>query len=1092
MKITWLAFIILISTAAFSQSIEPFNSGQVIEKAIKYHDQKEYQQAIKVYKTIPRNDTNYSRALYEMALSYSLDSNYTEALKTCDAVLEQEDRAHELNALILKGSILDNNNENSKALKIYDSALLKYPNSQNLLLNKAISLIRVKRIEEAEKILEDLVLVNPYYSSAHMKLATCALQRGRIVPAMMSLFTYLLIHPDGSFYNTAIKLLDNISKNTQDVTEAIEIRKRKEEVFSQAEQIILSGMALDNKYKLQSDLDDPIVRQLQAVMEVVQYDQDNNDFWMQYYVPLFKNIFSNKMLEPAVHQAFSNVALESVQRYIKKNGKTIKEAVSELVTYLNLIRSTKELNFTKRQHAPRIYYYEDNLLYAKGKLDDKEKAMGEWEYYHSNGNLKSKGLYNIEGKQQGKWEFYFFEGTLNGREEWNNGMRTGLDVSYNQKGNVITRANYLNDKLNGKKETFYATGNLQSISFYKEDSLEGSYIEFYSTGQKHIEATYVNNKLHNIYKSYYGNGKPEIEAIYNEGDLNGPYKTYYDNGSLSFESFYNKGVINGPVKLYHRNGKLKEIKSLQNDNIIGEVKEYNGEGTLVSNIFYENGLANGLAKYYDDDGKLYSTFLFEKDVLKEAKYFDKTGNEISFSIRKNKSLDLDGFSPQGFKSWHAVYNNENQKTGKHSFFYNSGKIKETNDYTNGLLEGYSIGYYENGAKQYEIAYKADEKNGPAIYYYPSGNVKSKGWYTADVLSGDWENYNEKQKLTSRYSYLNGDLTGHYEVNYVNGKKDYEEVYYRGWLTALHTFDTAGKIISTAKFINGKGNYTALFPNGQKKFECSYVNDELHGIFTSYYFDGSLRIKRNYFYGQPDEEYTDYHYGGQIATKGSYKFGKRIGVWKYYSNEGKLWKEENYIDDKVNGTTMYYHPNGKPEYEIQYKEDLRNGTYKQFSDDGQLIIELHFKEDEITGYTYNGNDGKLVPFIALPGGIGKVYAFYSNGTKSLETEYTDGKSNGSFKIYYPNGKIMYQRQDLYGLTNGKLVEYYADGNPKSEYNYFLDNYDGPYKEYYENGKVKEEGKFYNGYQNGEFSYYDENGKLKSKKHFYYGMLINVTK
>ena len=409
----------------------------------------------------------------------------------------------------------------------------------------------MKKIDDAEQILQDLVLTNPYYASAHMKLASCALQRGRIVPAMMSLFTYLLIHPSGSYFDSAIKLLSNISKNTEDVTELVDTRKQGEEVFNQLEQILLSKMALDRKYKLQSDLDDPIVRQLQAMMEVVQYDENSTDFWMQYYAPMFKNIFSNKLLEPTVHQAFSNVAMESIQRYIKKNNKPIKQAVTELVTYLNLIRSTKELNFAKRQTAPQVYYYEDNVTYAKGKLDDKEKTFGDWEYYHPNGNLKSKGAYLAGGLQHGKWTFYYKDGTLNGVEEWVNGKRAGEDLTYSENGELITKTNYVNGTLNGKKENYYAIGNIKSIENYKEDSLEGPYTSFYSTGKKRIEANYVNNKLHGAYRAYYPNGHVEIEATYNQDELDGVYKTFYDNGRVSLESNYEKGILNGPIKLHH-------------------------------------------------------------------------------------------------------------------------------------------------------------------------------------------------------------------------------------------------------------------------------------------------------------------------------------------------------------------------------------------------------------------------------------------------------------------------------------------------------------------------------------------------------------
>jgi uncharacterized protein len=1071
----------------------PFNSGAVIEEGIKLHDQQEYKKAIALYKTVSRNDTNYVRALYEMALSYSQDSNYNAAIEACDLVVQGEDKEYELDALTLKGSILDDLEKIDDALKIYDSALSKYPRAQNLLLNKAITLMRLKKMDEAQKILQELLIANPYYASAHMRLASCALKKGRVIPAMMSLFTYLLLDPDGPQHLNAIKLLGNISSNTDDITEALEKRNGTEEVFGRIEQVILSKMALDKKYKLQTDLDDPIIRQLQAMMELIEYDADNNDFWMQFYVPVYKKLFSSKSLEPAVNLAFSNLSIESIQRYIKKNTKELKQVAVEIATYFDLIRTSRELSFSKREKTPQLYFYNEDGLYGKGKLDEKKNPIGDWEYYYTNnGNIKSKGHYNAGGKQHGKWIFYYASGELSGTEEWNNGVRSGEDAVYYQNGNLSSKSIYQNDRLNGIKEVYFAIGTLHTKASYKDDQKNGPYTELYPYGEKHVEATYKDDKLEGNYKSHYNNGRVETDANYTNGELNGSYKSYHDNGQLSFEGTYQNGKITGPAKLYHENGKLKETRTYNNDKLAGENKEYDEEGILTSEIFYEDGLAKGLAKYYDDDGKLFSTFLFEKDILKEAKYYDKQGKEIASSQRKNKSIELTVYNPHGYKASFAVYNDAGQKTGVNTYFYNSGKIKETNDFIKGQLEGKSTGYFENGKKQYEITYKENEKNGEAKYYHPDGSLKTKGWYTADAASNDWENYTIKGIVSSRYSYLNDDLHGYNEVNHPNGKRDYEEVYRYGWIVAVNSFDTSGNKIFTASLPNSTGKYVGMFANGKRKYEGELVKGELEGPFTSYFFDGSIRSTKTYIHGLLNGPFNEYYYGGKPSIKGEYKMGKKTGVWKYYNDDGKLYREEPYTNDEINGKSLYYYDNGKVEYELEYKNGERNGSYKYYAPDGQLIFILYYKDGEPTAYSYNNSNGQLAATVLIPGGTGKVEAFYSNGKKSFETTYADGKINGSYKLYYPDGKIMYEREDHYGITTGKIKQYHPTGNLQSEYTYYLDELDGPFKEYHENGKVKQEGTFWDGFQNGILTNYDNTGKIISKMHFYYGVLLNVTR
>jgi antitoxin component YwqK of YwqJK toxin-antitoxin module len=172
-----------------------------------------------------------------------------------------------------------------------------------------------------------------------------------------------------------------------------------------------------------------------------------------------------------------------------------------------------------------------------------------------------------------------------------------------------------------------------------------------------------------------------------------------------------------------------------------------------------------------------------------------------------------------------------------------------------------------------VAYKDDEKNGQVEYFHPNGQLKLKGWYTEDSPSGDWVHYNEKGKVTSRYSYLNGDYTGYYEYYYPNGKLDFEEVYDQGWLKAINQYDTLGKKIITATFKNGNGKYVSIHANGNKRFEADYVQGEFHGQMTAYFFDGSKRIEKTYDLGMLHGAYEEYYYGS-ITPKKESCTGKR--------------------------------------------------------------------------------------------------------------------------------------------------------------------------------------------------------------------------
>jgi antitoxin component YwqK of YwqJK toxin-antitoxin module len=1082
-----------LSVCAFvvnAQNVPPTDSKLFIDAAEKHYEQKAYKKAVAEYQKIPRNDTNYVEALYGLALAHMLDSNFTASIKACDEGLQQSDKSYEMQFLFTKGSVLDDMDKKDEALNVYNEGIQKYPRALGFQLNKATIYIQQKKAVEAEPILKNIVMQNPYYGMAHYRLAGCALQQGRIVPAMMSLFTSLLVAPEGNHNDNAIKLLSNISKSTDDVTELISDRKAAEEVFAQAEQIITSKIALDKGYKSKCSLDDPIIRQLQALMEVVKYSEAEEDFWMQYYVPMLKEIFTNAF-EPTVYYAFSSVQLESIQRYIKKNQKELKDAFSLLNNYLNTVRTTRQLSYEKRSNAEALYHYEDGKLIGKGKLDNKNNLVGDWEFYHANGNVKGKGSFLADGKRTGIWSYYNEQGKLTSKETYGNGVQAGEEITYVD--DIITqKAMYANGKLNGRKITYFAIGHVRIEAEYKDDMEDGSYIEYYSNGQKKIEAVMKADKLNGPYKYYYQNGQLQSEANYKDGNLDGKLKNYHQNGQVSYEATYKDGKPTGEAVSYYKNGKPEERKMYKDGKLEGEYITYNDEGVVISQTTYVDDKAVGIAKYYDSDAKLYSTFEYDKNILKVARYFDKQGKQISSSVRKNKNIDLTVYSPQSYKVSNTLYNDAGYKTDKNTFYYSSSKIKEINDYKDGELNGKSIGYYENGNLRYDISYKDDEKDGVAKFYHPNGKLKQIGHYSEGSLSGSWTDYNERGDLASNYYYLNGDLEGFNEMYHANGKLDYEEVYHNGWLTAVNVYDTTGKKIHTVHFKEGNGTYKVIFPNGQTRFEVPYVKGEYHGVYKSYHYDGKPSITKTYKLGLLEGTYQDYYHNGQLFVKGTYKGGERTGKWAYYNEDGKMWKEEVYVDGELNGTVNIYHPNGKVEREIQYKNDERHGTFKRFSEDGQLGVVMYYNEGELTGYSYNDKNGTLVPKIALPGGNGKIKSYYANGNVSCEVEYLDNMVNGVNKLYHSNGKLIYQLKDDNGYSNGPLTEYYPNGSLKSEYTYYFDKQDGPFKEYYENGKVKEQGQFYIGTPNGTFTYYDETGKVKEKRTFYYGTIVNVSK
>jgi tetratricopeptide (TPR) repeat protein len=273
-KLLLASILMLAVVSSYSQEHLPLiNSAILIQEGSKLHDEGKYREAIKVYDRITSADSNYVLALYEKALSCQADSQFQQGLKYAEEGLRlTSDREREPVLYTIYGSLLDDLNEYDRALRVFDSAIAVYPAHTPLYVNKVITLLK-KDYAKAEAVTRQALLQDPFSASLHYYHGYLSYQKGEIIPAVLSYTTYLLVLPGGKNSGRVINLLGMIARNENEVGELV--AKRTSETppnFQVLEQIIASKIALDKKYKRQTSLDDPICRQLQVMLEKLEYD----------------------------------------------------------------------------------------------------------------------------------------------------------------------------------------------------------------------------------------------------------------------------------------------------------------------------------------------------------------------------------------------------------------------------------------------------------------------------------------------------------------------------------------------------------------------------------------------------------------------------------------------------------------------------------------------------------------------------------------------------------------------------------------------------------------------------------------------------
>jgi antitoxin component YwqK of YwqJK toxin-antitoxin module/Tfp pilus assembly protein PilF len=1087
-----IALLITLSKTTYAQKIELINSGELIKKGTILSDSGQYKQALAVYNKISRNDTNYVRAVYEKAVTCEADSQYKQALQYCREALQlKEQREYEPDIYNTYGNVLNDMGQNDQALKIFDFAISKYPSYSLLYFNKGITLLSTKP-HDAELMFQKALLINPYMYSAHYQLANAALKQGKIIPCFISLLGYLVTNPEGKYWSKSITTLAAISKSTDEIL-AFKTKRTTAptEAYQEVEDILFSKIALENGYKPIIPIDDPIARQIQAVFEKIAYNQSDNDFWIQYYVPYFKQVFNDHKFELFIHQIFANVNIPVIQNYNKKNKKELDKFATESADYFNNIRATRQLNYTLRDTVTAKYYFENGKVIGKGLLLNKGKTLtGHWDFYYPAGNIKGRGEYNATGEREGEWDFYYTSGVLKSKERYVNGKLNGPQESYYENGNTASQANYANDLHDGITTTYFYAGAKKSITAYKADKKDGEDRRFYSNGTLKSINNYVAGAITGTSTEYFKNGRVANTEEFSNGKAEGMYKSYHENGSPSVVGQNVKDNGHGEWKYYYDSGKLKEKRTYVNDVDEGAHEEYNEAGQVTGRYNTRKGKMNGEANYYFDDGKVFSTFVYDNGVVKSAKYFDKTGAVLSSSELKNKVLNVVSYSINGHRKAHFTYDQKGNLDGPDTIFFASGKINQINVYKNGEMNGPSVSYYLNGNKKNEVNMTNGKSNGYYQSYYTNGKTEYEGWKQDGDSQGEWHYYDEKGRLSVKYYYLDNDLEGYKEDYLANGQKNIEQKYHWGWLEKMIQYDNSGKVMASDSFPKATGKYTLLYPNGKVFIQGNYVNGSFDGLYKTFFFDGSIQSTLFYDKGLKDSVYTSFHYGGAKYYEGRYKGGDKTGIWKNYNEDGKLFSTLPYNNDMLNGERTYYFPNGNKDLVSMFKDDVLNGSVKKYTPEGVLVDEVIFEDGDAKYFTYLGKDEKPLPLISFESTNGVLKTFFPNGKISREATYSDGVKTGSDKIYYFNGNIRSEDHTVYNVDEGPSKEYYPNGKLKSEYNYVNDNAEGEGKEYYENGSLKKEMTFDNGLNNGPIKYYNEAGKNYKTLNYTYGTLISA--
>lgn len=302
--------ILLLVLPAFAQSIKkptkdatPPTTEQedTIREGIAFHDDKQYDEAIKRYKSVLEENPHCVVAMYELALSYydkkDLDNGLAYALKASDYRSDLLPRVY-----MMIANIVDDMGEPEKALQIYEQAIKQRPDLSILRFNYAITNFRLGNKKEGRTQVKKAVELDYAYSSPHYLLAVHFSDSGYKIPAVLAALRFLSLEGNTdraqSIARTVAQTLDSgatRNKETGNINIFINTDTPKDEGdFTTAEMMLSMTSALrlgGEKEDKDKSREEKFVDALDMLLSNIGEDKENRKtFCGKNYFPYLKDL----------------------------------------------------------------------------------------------------------------------------------------------------------------------------------------------------------------------------------------------------------------------------------------------------------------------------------------------------------------------------------------------------------------------------------------------------------------------------------------------------------------------------------------------------------------------------------------------------------------------------------------------------------------------------------------------------------------------------------------------------------------------------------------------------------------------------------
>ena len=424
----------------------------------------------------------------------------------------------------------------------------------------------------------------------------------------------------------------------------------------------------------------------------------------------------------------------------------------------------------------------------------------------------------------------------------------------------------------------------------------------------------TDKKLYALYRKYDKNGNLSIYTYAIDGKNTD--KGYYSDGKLAYIKELKIVKGEAPIQVgkyieYYKNGNIKVQGNYKDGKREGEFKTFLRNGKSAGSVFYK-------------DGKIIKSTLVK--AMKDNASFSLV-TDINYNLNSHKIV-TDEFPNQLLKQY-FVFNKNGLLDGESREYYEEGDIKSVSPFKNNVADGIFISYYQNGNIKEKHTYKNGNEEGEGLFYYENGQLEEKYFMKNGKLDGEAINYFEDGKIRNKAIYKD-DIILEEEVHENNEIK--KNTFKNGEIVQQDIYSKNKKLKAKKFFLeNGKMKIISYHENGSKQEEVFVINELFDGEALAYYPSGKLKEKDFFKNGKREGEAIIYYENGNVKQKSLFKNDKREGDLFIYYPSGKLRQTEKFINGKAEGEVIQYYESGaikEKAYFINGKQEKEHFFYDE--------------------------------------------------------------------------------------------------------------------------------------------------------------------